>query len=499
MKAHALSPRDVFEPARQPFDELIADLQRPEAFDLQEARIEELVVRRGREVLRSVLQGYLDSRRQDRPLGPVVGHEHVERTQQRSGVERDLTTELGSVVVGRISFGTPGHGSRRPLDAALNLPPTLYSLPLGKLVAEQVAPTSFEQAQHTVETQTSVTIGLRQMEEETQRAAVDFQAFYEQRQQKPLSSSRPLRSRTGSLLILSSDGKGVVMRTEDLRPETRKKAEAAAKRPQRRLGPGEKKDRKRMAEVATVFTIEPFVRTAADIVREGKAVQDATPVRPKPQNKRVWASLTQDISEVIEEQFEEADWRDPERSKDWVVLVDGNKPQIAAYERKAQERGIELFLLVDLIHVIEYLWKAALPLHPGARGQAETWVTDHLKALLQGDSRNVAAGIRRSATWRGLSVEQRAAVEDCADYLRDYAPYLRYAEALAAGYPIATGVIEGACRHLVQDRMDLTGARWRLASAEAVLRLRALQRSGDWEEYWRFHEQKEYERTHAAR
>jgi hypothetical protein len=501
MEAHPLSPRDFFEPARQQFHELIADLQRPEAFELQEARIEELVLDRGREVLRTLLQSFFDSRTKDRPLGPVVGQEGTERTHRRPEVGRDLQTQTGPVIVERESFGKPGHGSLRPLDAALNLPPTLYSLPLGKLVAEQVAHTSFEQAQTTVEKQTGVTIGLRQMEEEAQRAAVDFQAFYEQRQQKPLpsGSSRPLRSHTGGLLILSADGKGVVMRTHDLREETRKKAEAAAKEKKRRLSPGEKRDRKRMAEVAAVYTIEPLVRTSADIVREGRAVQDATRVRPKPENKRVWASLTQGIDEVIAEQFEEADWRDPERRKRWVALVDGNKTQIAAYEREAKERGIELFLLVDIIHVLEYLWKAALPLHRGARDEAERWVTDHLLALLEGDSRNVAAGLRRSATLRGLSAKERVAVDDCADYLRDYAPYLRYAEALAAGFPIATGVIEGACRHLVQDRMDITGARWCLASAEAVLRLRALQSSGDWEEYWRFHEQKEYERNHAAR
>lgn len=501
MEAHALSPRDFFEPARQLFSELIADLQRPESFDLQEARIEELVVGRGREVLRTLLQGFFDSRSKDRPLGPVVGQEGVARTQQREGVERDLTTELGEVVVERVSYGKPGHASRRPLDAALNLPLTLYSFPMGKLVAEQVAHTSFEQAQTTITKQTDVTIGLRQLEQEAQRAAVDFQAFYEQRQQppSPSRSSRPLRSRTGGLLILSADGKGVVMRTHDLRAETRKKAEAAAKSQKRRLSPGEKKDRKRMAEVAAVYTIEPFVRTSADIVREGQAVQDATQVRPKPENKRVWASLTEGIDDVIAEPFEEADWRDRERRKQWVALVDGNKTQIAAYEREAKKRGVRLFLLVDIIHVIEYLWKAALPLHAGARDEAETWVTEHLLALLEGDSRNVAAGLRRSATLRGLGAKERAAVDDCADYLRDYAPYLRYAEALAAGYPIATGVIEGACRHLVQDRMDITGARWCLASAEAVLRLRALQSSGDWEEYWRFHEQKEYERNHAAR
>ena len=111
----------------------------------------------------------------------------------------------------------------------------------------------------------------------------------------------------------------------------------------------------------------------------------------------------------------------------------------------------------------------------------------------------VAAGMRRSATRRELSAAERKPVDDCARYLLNHKAYLRYHEYLEAGLPIATGVVEGACRHLVKDRMDVTGARWSLAGAEAVLRLRALRASGDFEEYWRFHEQQEYQRNHADR
>src|SRR5204862_4306916 len=106
--------------------------------------------------------------------------------------------------------------------------------------------------------------------------------------------------------------------------------------------------------------------------------------------------------------------------------------------------------------------------------------------------------IRRSATRRGLTAEQRKAADTCAGYLLNHTAYLRYHEYLAAGLPIATGVIEGACRHLVKDRMDLTGARWSLDGAEAVLRLRALRTSGDFDAYWRFHEQQDYRRNHVA-
>jgi hypothetical protein len=108
----------------------------------------------------------------------------------------------------------------------------------------------------------------------------------------------------------------------------------------------------------------------------------------------------------------------------------------------------------------------------------------------------MAGGMRRSATLRELSADVRKPVDTCASYLINHAPYLCYDRYLAQGLPVATGVIEGACRHLVKDRMDVTGARWSLTGAEAVLRLRALKSSHDFEEYWTFHEACEYERNH---
>jgi hypothetical protein len=119
--------------------------------------------------------------------------------------------------------------------------------------------------------------------------------------------------------------------------------------------------------------------------------------------------------------------------------------------------------------------------------KAEAWVTERLRRILRGEVSQVAAGIRRSATKRGLSRARRKGADDCARYLLTYKALMRYDAYLAAGLPIATGVIEGACRHLVRDRMDITGARWGLEGAEAILRLRSLVASGDFAEYWRFH------------
>ena len=107
--------------------------------------------------------------------------------------------------------------------------------------------------------------------------------------------------------------------------------------------------------------------------------------------------------------------------------------------------------------------------------------------------------MRCAATVANLPADKRKPVDKCADYLLKYSPYVKYDRYLDAGYPIASGVIEGACRYLVRDRMELTGARWRLAGAEAVLRLRALRASGDFDAYWSFHEAREYQRNHARR
>ena len=148
--------------------------------------------------------------------------------------------------------------------------------------------------------------------------------------------------------------------------------------------------------------------------------------------------------------------------------------------------------------MIEYLWQAGMCLMPAGTADLERWVNEHLLDVLSGKAAVVGAAIRRSATARKLSKKARKAADKCADYLQNHAEYLRYADALSDGLPIATGVIEGTCRHLIKDRMDITGARWGLTGAESVLRLRALKQSGDFEDYWNFHVEQEEVRNHLA-
>jgi hypothetical protein len=486
-----LSRERFYEQSRQEFEEIVRTLDSDEARSMTHSDLERELEKKSRELMRKLLQEHLDARGPGECAQAVRGSDGAERSRVRPQ-ERKLETIFGTVSVGRAGYGQEGSRSLHPLDAELNLPDKKYSLELCCRVAEEAAKSSFDETYETINKNTGGHVPKRQIEEIVRRAAQDFDAFYEMRQG---ASSEGEKS--ASIMVMSVDGKGVVMRTEDLREQTRKAAKARKHKMGARLSKGEKKNAKRMATVAAVYTIAPFVRKPEDLIAENNSDR-VEQVRPRPEKKRVWASLEKAPEEVIAQAFEEAGYRDTEHQKSWVGLVDGNKPQIRILRRIAKDKGIDLTIIVDVIHVIEYLWDAGRAFYPQTGSELESWVRVRLLEILRGKAGYVAGGIRRSATLRALGCVERKPVDACANYLLTYAPYLKYNHYLAQGFPIATGVIEGACRHLVKDRMEVTGARWSLTGAEAVLRLRALRSSHDFDEYWRFHEAQEYQRNHRT-
>jgi len=484
-----LSCRERFyDQTRQEFEHIIRRMDSKEVSSMTHSELERELEKKGRELMRTLLEEHLESRSPGECAQPVRGCDGVERPRMRLQ-KRGLETIFGTVCVERAGYCQEKTGSLHPLDAELNLPDERYSLELRRRVAEEAAKSSFDETQMSIGKITGGHVPKRQIEQLVSRAAQDFDDFYQRRQEQPAAGEQ-----TGSVLVMSVDGKGVVMRTQDLREQTRKAAAVRKHKMGTRLSCGEKKNAKRMATVAAVYTITPFVRQPEDLVAEDAA----GPPRPRPEHKRVWASLEKSPQEVLEKAFQEAYYRDPAHEKRWAALVDGNKAQIRILRRIAGEKGLDLTIIVDVIHVIEYLWNAGRSFYPEAGPELETWVRVRLLEILRGNAGYVAGGIRRSATRRLLSCAERKPVDACARYLLTYAPYLKYNRYLAQGLPIATGVIEGACRHLIKDRMEITGARWSLTGAEAVLRLRALRSSHDFDEYWAFHEAREYERNHQS-
>jgi len=499
MEAHAITESEHFSQSDEQYAALRSRLLSKGAATMTHTELEQVLHSDGMELQRRMFEDHLTLRaireREHGLSAPVVGADGVERTHHRPETERGLMSLFGPVRVERAGYGARGHVSLHPVDAALNLPREEYSLGVRRVVAEQVSKVSFDEAVTTVSSLTGARVPKRQAEELAVRAAFDFDLFYETRQMIDEAE----RAAFSELLILTTDGKGVCVRKKDLREQTRIAAEARTHKLKRRLTKGEKKNVKRMATVAAVYTIAPFVRTPEDVMSDLKPVRDATSMRrPRPECKRVWASLKKDPEVVLREAFEEALRRDPEREKTWVALSDGNETQLFLLEKLAAEYGVPITIVLDVIHVSEYLWKAVTAFHAEGSKDAEAWVSERLLQVLRGKASDVAGGIRRSATLRGLSAEARRPVDKCANYILKYPHYVRYDRFLKLGLPIATGVIEGACRHLIKDRMDITGARWCLARAEAVLQLRALRSSGDFDAYWAFHLAQEHRRNHAA-
>ena len=410
MEAQAITVEKPFAAAKAKFTELVTRLSTEESRGMTHSELEALITAEGREIHRRLVQGHLDLRASgEQVLASVRGADEVERTHHRRRA-RPLLTVFGLVTAMRMAYGARGHRSLAPLDASLNLPEELYSHGLRRLGAVEAARGSFDATVEAIERNTKVP--KRQVEELVERAAQDFDAFYA----RPESAEAATNEK--DLLVLSLDGKGIVMRHEDLREATRKAAENARHKLDHRLSKGEKKDRKRMATVAAVYDLTPQPRRPGDVLSELRPVRDASKPRPRARNKRVWARVERSAAEVTAEVFEEARHRDPECRRRWVVLVDGDRHQIARIRAEAKRRGMskDVTLVIDFIHVLEYLWKAAWCFSEQGDKEAERWVTERAFAVLHGRSSDVGAGIRRTATLKGLPTDKRVGADDCADY-----------------------------------------------------------------------------------
>ncbi|MGH8903147.1 MAG: ISKra4 family transposase, partial [Egibacteraceae bacterium] len=440
---------------------------------------------------RRLYQDHLDLRAaREADHHDVTGADRVERTRTETGHHRKLATVFGEVSVERKAYRAPGACNLHPADAALNLPVERHSHGLRKLAALESTRGSFEDAAQAIGRATGTPIGKRQVEQLAARAAADVCDFYEARERRACPDS--------DVLVISADGKGIVMRPQALREQTARAAQNSGNKLQTRLSRGEKRNRKRMAEVGAVYDITPVVRAPADIIGSDQPRQTEPTPGPKARDKWLVASVDKTTAEVIAAVFDEACRRDPDHRRPWVALVDGNAHQISRIQAEAAQRDVKVSIVLDFVHVLEYLWKAAWSFFAEGDPAVERWVAGHAVRVLEGGSGVVAAAIRRKATTNKLPPDKRKGADACADYLVSRGPYLSYAHALSSGWPIAAGIIEGACRHLVKDRMDITGARWGLPGAEAVLELRALVSNGDFDDYWDYHLTQEHERVHCS-
>ena len=485
---------EAFAASREAYRVLEGQMASGAAMGMEHGELEEHLFERGREFLRVMFQSHLRLRAvQEQRVEPVADDEGITRNRIERRSSRGLATLFGPVTVERIAYRGDYVHNLYLMDAVLNLPAGKHSHGIKKMAALCAARGSFQDAAEAVRAHTGATIGKRQVEELAVDAARDIEAYY--------AALVPEPTTPASVLVLSLDGKGIVIRTEALRPETaRAAARKGANTYRTRLASGEKNGRKRMAEIGAVYDAEPVVRQGADILPSPADGENRTRSKgPTAFNKWLTGSVEHPAAEVVTDVFAQAHARDPGHRRPWIVLVDGAAHQLELIHAEAKRRTVRIHVIVDFIHVLEYLWKAAWALHAPGDPHAEGWVAQRGRDLLAGKTQHVIDDLDRAGLGAGLAPPQRKGIDDAITYLTGKKEYLRYEEALRNGWPIATGIIEGACRHLVKDRMDITGARWGLDGAEAVLKLRALRSNGDFEGYWRYHTQQEQQRNHLTR
>jgi hypothetical protein len=437
----------------------------------------------GREMLRLLLQAHLDGRGRG-DVGLViegVRPDCLETTvlrRQKHDCGRNIFTIFGKVRVERARYASRrGDTNVYPLDEQLHLPRRSYSYELQRRLIKKVVQGPFDEAIESIQEATGVRISKKSAEDILVDASVDFGGFYARREFAQQEESGPI-------LVGSVDGKGIPM----VKPEVAKK--------QVRRGKGEKANKKKMATVAAVFTQQPRVRTPEDVIQslfDPEQDRSKKPQRfPGPERKRIWASLGAGKDAVIQDVKKEMDRRDPCGTKKRAVVTDGERA--LQYRVCAAMKGI--LLILDFLHVLEKLWACAHVFHKEGSGHAVEFVRERALRILRGEVGQVVKGLRQMATKRKVKGSKRKTLLNVAAYYYRNRPRMRYDQYLAEGLPIASGSVEGACKNLIKDRMERSGMRWTPPTAEAMLQMRAVYLSGDFEEYWDYHADQEQARLY---
>ncbi len=403
--------------------------------------------------------------------------------------ERRYVSIFGPFTLARTVYGSREGQALEfvPLDNRLQLPESVFSYVLQDWDQALAVEQPFSQVSQTIERMLKMQQSVDSLEGMNRQQAQDVATF------RDLQGAPPA-AEEGQIVVVSADCKGVVIRGQGT------KTVCGGERPA-----GQRANQKRMAAVAAVYTVDPYVRTADDVVAALFRDPGYEPKpRPAPCHKRVWASLPQEgpkprssIAMVFDWVWWEFTQRNPQLLRPTVCLCDGQEALWQACgEAVLDENLIEI---LDLLHVTPRIWAAATLLY-GAKGkEVVPFVRQRLTQVLEGKVESVIRAMRRLAKERELpSVKKKALARIC-NYLNKNRHRMRYDEYLRLGYPIASGVIEGACRHLVKDRMERAGMHWTLTGAQAMLDVRSVWIGGCWQEFQQQRIEQETKRLYPHR
>lgn len=413
-------------------------------------------------------------------------------------VERPLRTVFGLHTIQAYVYSPHSHEkiALRPIDARLQLPPGRASYLFEEFSQYFCVDQAFGQAESSLEMVLRQSPSVDSLERTNRRLGAQAAAFLEQLPTPPTAEE-------GQFLVFTGDGKGVPMVKEDARRL------AAFEDGEGRPG------NRRMATLAGVYSVDSHIRSAESVVaalfRDKETPGEKGAKRPPPKFKHIRGSFVKNYDAGTQDElsvsgaFEAFSWAEAEIERRLqpgqilVRLMDG-QPSLweaadACLESAPADRTVDI---LDILHAAQYVWRAAKALHNSAEHR-EAFARNRLLRILQGDLSGVISGLRRMASGRKLRGKARQEIETVCGYFQKNRHRMKYDEYLRGGYPIASGVIEGACRHFVKDRMERSGMRWRLPGAQAMLNVRAVFLSSYWEEFHRSRIETEQATLHPHR
>jgi hypothetical protein len=384
---------------------------------------------------------------------------------------------FGKLRFPRHYFIAAGQTGCCPLDADLSLPARCYSDLLRDWISYDATDGAYRETADMISRILGLDLSIAALETNVREDAQDVAAFYAQ----PPTATEP--AATGAILVVQADGKGVPM----VQPPG---AEARL-----RLGKGQKRTKKKEAIVTSLYTIAPYVRTPHDVLsallhQERRADH---PTRPLPVAKESRATLAGKAAamQLLQQRVAQ---RDNRQIRARVALTDGAE----SLQQHMLTSFPDYTLILDIIHASEYLWATATALLGETSPTRTAWVATKLELVLAGQTQSVISQLAQEVAHPDWTEAQRAAIERTIGYYERNQAYMHYDTYLAQGWPIGTGVVEGACGHLVKDRMEQAGMRWSKDGAQAMLDLRAVRINGDWDAYWQFHRQQQHQRLYGA-
>ena len=410
-------------------------------------------------------------------LGPTLeeGGKRLRRLEKVH--ERRYVSIFGPLKISRTIYGSREAQKHEvvPLDGRLGLPEDEFSLLFQNWAQQFCVNMSFSKAKDLLKEVLGIGTSVRTLEHMNRANAKDIRGFLE-------AQPEARKIEGGKIHVLTADGKGVPMRLP-----------GGAKKEGKRRKKGEKATKKREACVGGSYIVDRFVRSPEDVVDEilRKKKEES---RPRPEDKRLQAELSRteggreingkdEIFAWLKKMKEE---RDPEGKSPLVIVMDGAR----YFWKKAKEIFPEAVMVLDLYHVMERLWVIAHVFFPEGSEEAEGYVEKILLGILRGRTGRVVGGIQQKATKLGISGEKKKRLMKALRYLKNNKEYMRYDQYLAEGYPIGSGVVEGACRHLVKDRMELSGMTWTVEGAQAMLWLRARAINEEWKDFHAYRAEK---------